>query len=109
MTVLPLYLTYDVFEGVARDGYANLFSTWQGLGDVINLFRTGTLGLEPLTARSGASTVERLRVPWTYCWSEGLIEKPDDWKEHIGECQRAGTDWVAELRRHIGILLHGRR
>jgi hypothetical protein len=23
-------------------------------------------------------------VPWTYCWSDGLINKPEDWKEHIG-------------------------
>ena len=58
--------------------------TWQGLGDIINAFRGFTLGLEPLSARSGPSILERLHVPWTYCWSEGLIQKPEDWKDHIG-------------------------
>ena len=57
--------------------------TWQGLGDIINIFRTDTLGLEPLTQRSGPSALDRLKIPWTYCWSEGLIDKPKDWKEHI--------------------------
>ena len=61
-----------------------MFSTWQGLGDIINLFRSTTLGLEPLNAKSGPSAVERVKVPWTYCWSDGLIDKPEDWKEHIG-------------------------
>ena len=28
--------------------------------------------------------IQRLKVPWTFCWSEGLINKPHDWKEHIG-------------------------
>ena len=58
---------------------------WQGLGDVINSFRGLTLGLEPLTIRSGPSLLDRLKVPWTYCWSETLIPKPEDWKEHIGK------------------------
>lgn len=59
--------------------------TWQGLGDIINAFRGLTLGLEPLTIRSGPAILDRLKVPWTYCWSQGLIPKPDDWKDHIGE------------------------
>lgn len=59
-------------------------SQWQGLGDVINHFRTATLGIEPLISRHGAGALERLKVPYTYCWSEGLIEKPDDWKDNIG-------------------------
>lgn len=61
---------------------------WQGLGDVINLFRTGTLGLPPLTIRSGAGVLDRLKVPYTYTWSQGLIPKPDDWKENIGKATK---------------------
>ncbi|ORY31586.1 glycosyltransferase family 1 protein [Naematelia encephala] len=70
---LTNYLTYAFAE----------LMTWQGLGDVINGFRAATLGIEPLSIRSGANVVERLKVPWVYCWSEGLIPKPMDWKEHI--------------------------
>lgn len=66
--------------------------TWQGLGDIINAFRGLTLGLEPLSVRTGPSILDRLKVPWTYCWSEGLIPKPDDWKEHIGTCHRVPCD-----------------
>lgn len=70
---LTNYLTY---------AFADMM-TWQGLGDIINVFRTDTLGLEPLTQRSGPSAVDRLKIPCTYCWSDGLISKPKDWKEHI--------------------------
>ena len=52
---------------------------------MINHFRANTLGLAPLVSRHGAGVLERLKVPWTYCWSQGLIEKPDDWKENIGK------------------------
>lgn len=69
------YLSYDM---------ANLLQ-WQGLGDIINAFRSVTLGLEPLTQRSGPYIVDRLRIPYTYCWSEGLIQKPPDWGNHVGE------------------------
>ena len=58
--------------------------TWQGLGDVINTFRGLTLGLEPLSLKMGSSVLDRIKAPWTYCWSEGLISKPKDWREHIG-------------------------
>lgn len=69
------WLSYDM---------ANLLQ-WQGLGDIINAFRSVTLGLEPLTQRSGPYIVDRLRVPYTYCWSDGLIQKPPDWGSHIGQ------------------------
>jgi hypothetical protein len=68
------FLSYDM---------ANLLQ-WQGLGDIINAFRSVTLGLEPLTQRSGPYIVDRLRIPYTYCWSDGLIQKPPDWGNHIG-------------------------
>ena len=73
--------------------------TWQGLGDVINAFRSATLGLEPLSARSGPSVLDRTKVPWTYCWSDSLIEKPKDWKQHIGGSSTANglTDSYVDI------------
>jgi sterol 3beta-glucosyltransferase len=64
----------------------NIKEQWQGLGDIINAFRSVTLGLEPLTQRSGPYIVDRLRIPYTYCWSDGLIQKPPDWGRNVGEC-----------------------
>ncbi|KZO92404.1 glycosyltransferase family 1 protein [Calocera viscosa TUFC12733] len=57
--------------------------TWQGLGDVINTFRSKALGLPPLSIRSGAGVLDRLKIPYTYCISPGLIPKPDDWTNYI--------------------------
>ncbi|QRW26844.1 glycosyltransferase family 1 protein [Rhizoctonia solani] len=80
----------NVLQSNAGMGLTNVLSyalaelmTWQGLGDVINHFRTQTLGLEPLSLRSGAGLVDRIRVPWTYCMSPALVPKPDDWTNHI--------------------------
>ncbi|OLN96044.1 Sterol 3-beta-glucosyltransferase UGT80B1-like protein 4 [Colletotrichum chlorophyti] len=57
--------------------------TWQGLGDLINKFRTQTLGLDPISPLWGCQLLPRLRVPYTFLWSESLIPKPDDWDSHI--------------------------
>ncbi|KAK7035899.1 sterol 3-beta-glucosyltransferase UGT80A2 [Favolaschia claudopus] len=57
--------------------------TWQGVGDLVNKFRTHTLGLEPLALRSGPGLVDRVKIPWTYCMSPALVPKPEDWKNHI--------------------------
>ncbi|TVY18886.1 Sterol 3-beta-glucosyltransferase UGT80B1 [Lachnellula arida] len=57
--------------------------TWQGLGDIINKFRTDTLDLGPLSQASGTTVLHRLRIPYTYCWSPALIPKPKDWGPHI--------------------------
>jgi sterol 3beta-glucosyltransferase len=54
------------------------------LGGVINDFRSRRLGLEPLSVRSGPGIVDRLKVPWTYCFSPEIVQKPDDWRNHIG-------------------------
>lgn len=70
---LSNYLSYAMAE----------ILTWQGVGDVVNNFRTSTLGLQPLTLRSGPGLVDRLKVPWTYCMSPALVPKPDDWMNHI--------------------------
>jgi hypothetical protein len=60
------------------------------LGDVINRFRIFELRLEPISMISGASVLDRLKIPHLYCWSSALIPKPADWMEHIG-----GSRWVA--------------
>ncbi|KAF9484985.1 glycosyltransferase family 1 protein [Pholiota conissans] len=57
--------------------------TWQGIGDILNAFRTSKLGLHPLSIRTGPGYVDRLKVPWTYCMSPALVPKPGDWKNHI--------------------------
>ncbi|KAG9102858.1 hypothetical protein FRC06_000972 [Ceratobasidium sp. 370] len=80
----------NILQSNAEKGLTNVLSyalaelmTWQGLGDVINNFRTSTLGLKPLSFRSGPGVTDRLRVPWTYCMSPALVPKPDDWTNHI--------------------------
>ncbi|KAK8162402.1 hypothetical protein IWX90DRAFT_435371 [Phyllosticta citrichinensis] len=74
----------------AETGVANYMSyglvdilTWQGLGDIINKFRTRTLNLEYLSTFSAMGLLARLHVPYTYCWSPALIPKPKDWGHHI--------------------------
>ncbi|CAE6389203.1 unnamed protein product [Rhizoctonia solani] len=57
--------------------------TWQGLGQVINKFRTKTLGLDFLSTASAVSMLQRCGIPWTYCLSPALVSKPQDWLSHI--------------------------
>ncbi|KAI0468496.1 hypothetical protein F4859DRAFT_506068 [Xylaria cf. heliscus] len=67
------YLSYTMVE----------MMTWQGLGDVINRFRTKILDLDPLALIWAPGILTRLRIPYTYCWSPALIPKPNDWGNHI--------------------------
>ncbi|RDB19239.1 Sterol 3-beta-glucosyltransferase UGT80A2 [Hypsizygus marmoreus] len=80
----------NIKQSNAESGLTNYLSyamadllTWQGMGDIVNAFRTRTLGLTPLTLRSGSGLVDRVKIPWTYCMSPALVPKPDDWKTHI--------------------------
>ncbi|KZF18953.1 glycosyltransferase family 1 protein [Xylona heveae TC161] len=57
--------------------------TWQGLGDLVNRFRVDTLGLEPVSTLWAPGQLYRLKVPYTYLWSPGLVPKPDDWGPEI--------------------------
>lgn len=57
--------------------------TWQGLGDIINKFRTETLDLGALAQAAATSMLHRLQIPYTYCWSPALIPKPKDWGHYI--------------------------
>ncbi|PVF99017.1 UDP-Glycosyltransferase/glycogen phosphorylase [Serendipita vermifera] len=80
----------NVSRSNAEPGLTNFLSyglaemmTWQGLGGVINDFRATRLGLEPLSVRSGPGIIDRLKVPWTYCFSPEIVPKPGDWQNHI--------------------------
>lgn len=53
------------------------------LGDLINNFRVHTLGLEPVSTLWAPGQLYRLKVPYTYLWSPGLIPKPPDWGPEI--------------------------
>lgn len=70
--------------------YANFMSyplvelmTWQGLGDLINKFRTKTLGLEEVSTLWAPGQIYRMKVPITYMWSPGLVPKPRDYGSNI--------------------------
>ncbi|KAF4121720.1 UDP:flavonoid glycosyltransferase YjiC, YdhE family [Geosmithia morbida] len=71
--VMTKYLSYTFVE----------MMTWQGLGDVINRFRTKVLDLSPLSLMWAPGLLNRLRIPYTYCWSPALIPKPNDWGSNI--------------------------
>ncbi|KAK4464145.1 sterol 3-beta-glucosyltransferase [Cladorrhinum samala] len=71
--VMTNYVSYALVE----------MMTWQGLGDVINRFRTDTLDLESMSLLWAPGLLARLRVPTTYCWSPALIPKPADWGREI--------------------------
>jgi sterol 3beta-glucosyltransferase len=76
--------------GEVETSVANYFSfsimellTWQGLGDVINKFRTQTLHLDAISPLWGHQLLPRLRIPYSYLWSQALIPRPSDWGPHI--------------------------
>lgn len=68
----------------------DLFLRIHRLADVINDWRI-TLDLEPIPATEGPFLAETLKIPYSYCWSPGLVPKPEDWKENIGTNQRIRT------------------
>lgn len=53
------------------------------LGDLINKLRTKVLRLDPISPMWGYQLLSRLRVPFSYLWSQSLIPKPFDWAPHI--------------------------
>ena len=80
----------NIKAGNGDQSYTNFMSyplvdlmTWQGLGDLVNQFRTKTLGLDPISALWAPGQVSRMRVPMTYLFSPGLVPKPKDWGDHI--------------------------
>lgn len=53
------------------------------LGDLINRFRAQVLRLDPISPLWGYQLLPRLRVPYSYLWSQTIIPKPADWGPHI--------------------------
>lgn len=49
----------------------------------------------------GPGVLDRLKVPFTYCWSPSLLKKPEDWREHIGEYKGMQTSQVAKSRADV--------
>lgn len=49
----------------------------------MNNFRVKTLGLEPVSTLWAPGQLYRLKVPYTYLWSPGLVPKPKDWGPEI--------------------------
>ncbi|KAL0059449.1 hypothetical protein AAF712_013793 [Marasmius tenuissimus] len=80
----------NIQDSNAKKGMTNYLSyaladilTWQGIGDIVNKFRSRTLNLKSLNIRTGPSLVDSFKIPWTYCMSPALVPKPRDWKSHI--------------------------
>ncbi|KAL5373105.1 hypothetical protein DPSP01_012965 [Paraphaeosphaeria sporulosa] len=69
------YVSYTIVE----------WMTWQGLGDVVNSFRS-SIDLERINTTVGPNLAEMLQIPFTYCWSPALVPKPADWPGHIDVC-----------------------
>ncbi|OQO02205.1 hypothetical protein B0A48_11759 [Cryoendolithus antarcticus] len=72
------------------ESYVNFMSyalvemmTFSGLGDLLNVFRTKTLGLEPVSPLWAPGALYRMKVPYTYMWSPALVSKPKDWGPEI--------------------------
>ncbi|KAI5205756.1 UDP-Glycosyltransferase/glycogen phosphorylase [Aureobasidium subglaciale] len=71
---------------VNRLSYAMVeWMTWQGLADVVNLWRE-TMDLEPVPTTEGPFLAYTQNIPTTYCWSGALVPKPADWGQHIDVC-----------------------
>jgi UDP:flavonoid glycosyltransferase YjiC (YdhE family) len=50
---------------------------------LVNRFRVKTLDLEPVSTLWQAGQAARLRTPYTYLFSPGLVPKPNDWGPEI--------------------------
>ena len=59
---------------------------WAGIGDLVDTFRTKTLGLPAMALTDGAALLDDHEVPFTYLWPESLVPKPPEW----GPPHRAG-------------------
>ncbi|KAL9085786.1 MAG: hypothetical protein Q9165_007418 [Trypethelium subeluteriae] len=80
----------NIKKGNVDANYTNFMSyplvelmTWQGLGDMVNKFRTDTLGLDPVSTIWAPGQLYRFKVPHTYLWSPSLVPKPTDWGPEI--------------------------
>lgn len=55
---------------------------WAGLGDLFNDFRR-SLGLDTINQAWGSVLMNKLDIPWTFCWSPSVLSKPSDWGSNI--------------------------
>jgi hypothetical protein len=72
--------------------------TWQGLADLVNKFRTKTLGLEPLSTLWAPGQLSRLKVPFTYLLSPSLMPKLEDWGLKIGIASYVFLDLASSFK-----------
>ncbi|KAL2203387.1 UDP-Glycosyltransferase/glycogen phosphorylase [Sarocladium strictum] len=70
---LTNYISYGMIE----------LLSWQGLGEIINRFRSKCLGLDPVSLVWAPGMLHRLKIPHIYFWSPALIPKPKDWGPQI--------------------------
>ncbi|KAJ6094223.1 hypothetical protein N7467_003068 [Penicillium canescens] len=86
----PLANLYNIHpdqDWINRVSYSVVdWLSWQGLGGVINDWRKHELGLEPISLSDGPFLLKTLQIPYTYCWSPGLVPKPHDWPANADVC-----------------------
>ncbi len=56
---------------------------WAGVADLMNTFRTETLGLAPLDLAYGTSLLDDAEVPLAYLFPAGLVPRPADWGPYV--------------------------
>jgi len=74
--------THHPVESFFSYGIVDLL-VWAGIGDLVDAFRTKTLGLPPVALTDGAALLDDHEVPFTYLWPESLVPKPPEWGPHI--------------------------
>ena len=59
------------------------FMQWQGIGLSVYKFRE-FIGLKDRSTLQGISgRIDKWKIPFTYCFSDALLPRPDDWGKHI--------------------------
>lgn len=74
--------THRPVESFFSYGIVDLL-VWAGIGDLVDAFRTKTLGLPAVALTDGAALLDDHEVPFTYLWPESLVPKPPEWGPHI--------------------------
>eukprot|EP00743_Colponemidia_sp_Colp-15_P005351 GILK01005753.1.p1 GENE.GILK01005753.1~~GILK01005753.1.p1 ORF type:complete len:881 (-),score=93.45 GILK01005753.1:73-2670(-) len=69
------YLTYSAVDRLL----------WAGIRDMVNTWRTKSLGLVPIATKKwiGHRLIHDLNVPFLYCFSPSLLPRPSDWGSSI--------------------------
>ncbi|KAL8973577.1 MAG: hypothetical protein Q9197_002176 [Variospora fuerteventurae] len=80
---IPLHLMFTFPYSPTQQFPHPLANIKRRLGDLVNRFRIQTLGLEPVSTVWAPGQLFRMKVPYTYMWSPGLVPKPADWGPEI--------------------------